>query len=408
MAFSIQVYIPPSWTDIDGLDFADVPQTELQSTGIQLRAVEDVGCVSPVYLHEFPIDVYDTKSSSVMDAAAISAAIALYGIVYGGTRYTTESAWTAAVIAGEAPAVLTYSNPKFNFTRGLLLPPSQLDQFVPGGIPVKDGATTMTAAQIASALSGDGLIYNSVTYTDETTWKNAVIANETDLDDYDNTTGEFIELTASAPIEVAVSLATGGSISILFVVDDHTAPDQRDTDIAALFTARGDTVTYVSDQSVVAGDATGHDVILISADASNTNAHSVFVSTAVPLFAMSTESADGHNMTSGSANTGFTQNINIDDNSHAITTGLSTGVLQVLTTNTGLLVSTSHGSGVALASEDGNNTNKAIIAWDTGVAMATGTAPARRAICFIDGQAGKRLNTDGENLVIATVDWLAA
>ncbi|MEM7372830.1 MAG: hypothetical protein AAF587_29685 [Bacteroidota bacterium] len=406
-----QVLINSVWTDIDVLQTNDISHADFSANGLQLRTVdEESGCISPVHQYLFDVDVFDDSAPGIMTQSDIDNAFSSgFGLSYAATRYADKPSWSAAVVSGELPAIITYSDAdgKFKFEKGLNTPLGQVNVWLIAGIPVKNGTTVLSDAAIDAALADNGIIYNSTTYTDKAAFVAAILGNETDLDSYDSTSGKFLELSSSSPSEVSVSVVAGAAKEVLFVVGNATTPEQRDTDIATLLEANNYNITYVLDSAVVIGDSTDKDLILMSASADDANAESIFASTAIPLFAMSASLADGHGMTSGAATTGFTQNINVDDNSHAITAGFSTGVLDVLTSNTGLLYATSYGSGIALASEDGVSSNKTVVYWNSGVQMANASnAPAKRLICFLSGQAGKRLESNGETLIVQGCNWL--
>ncbi|AZQ57751.1 DUF11 domain-containing protein [Maribacter sp. MJ134] len=95
--------------------------------------------------------------------------------------------------------------------------------------------------------------------------------------------------------------------------------------------------------------------------------------------------------------------VNILDNTHPITDGLSLGNYDIGDAHY-------HGNGLTtgtVLARDPNNNEASIVVWKENDAMEVGTAPGKRAIVpFANGNGG--FNSAGENLLVKAIIWTAA
>ncbi len=189
-------------------------------------------------------------------------------------------------------------------------------------------------------------------------------------------------------------------VSILWVTRETRGTEEQNT--IDKLTALGHNVTVVD--HAVGGDANNYDVTFIYED--------VFSGTALANVANMVSTAQGvvtsepalHDDILGGASggTNTTNLIDITNNSHPITIGLSLGNYDI---GDGTYYAPGLGSGLAL----GNNPNGqiAMAAWELGDAMEVGLAPGRRVI-VPHANANGGYNGAGEDLLIKAIIWAAS
>lgn len=198
------------------------------------------------------------------------------------------------------------------------------------------------------------------------------------------------------------------SYNILMVVSDTVSVPARDVDIQTLLEGAGHTVTLIADNDVISSSADGYDIAYLSSSISLAPAESIFVASSTPVFCGSIDSANGHNLVTGTANTGFITQIDVEVNNDpsGVLAGVALGNLTILSSNTGLATSSTLGDGRALASEPGTAANKVLVLWNAADNLGvSGTAPAKRAM-FLGGAGADRLLAAGETIVLQIFNWL--
>ena len=162
-------------------------------------------------------------------------------------------------------------------------------------------------------------------------------------------------------------------ISILWVTDGTASTEEQNT--IDRLTALGYSVTVVDDG--VGGDANNYDVTFIFEDVFSGDAFANVANLTTTTNGVVTSEPALHDeilggVTGGSSATNF---VNIVNNTHPITTGLSLG-------NYDIGDAEYYGSSLTSGTELGRHPNGegSIVIWEPGDAMETGTAPGRRTI----------------------------
>ncbi|MET1260671.1 FG-GAP-like repeat-containing protein [Flagellimonas sp. DF-77] len=186
---------------------------------------------------------------------------------------------------------------------------------------------------------------------------------------------------------------------ILWVTQD--APETEEQNTIDKLTALGYTVTVVDDN--VGGNANDYAAVFIYEDSfSSTAFANVSNLTTTENGVVTSENALHDEIlgasTGGSSATGL---INIIDNGHPITAGLSLG-------NYDIADAAFHGNGITSGTVLGQHPNGevSLAVWDVGDAMEVGNAPGRRVIVpHTNGSGG--YNAAGEDLLINAIVWAA-
>lgn len=219
-------------------------------------------------------------------------------------------------------------------------------------------------------------------------------------------------------IDDASNVSTGASINVttlaaqtvLFVVADATSLNAADTDLKSKMEALGWTVTAKSDET--AEGTVTQSVIVISESIAVATLGTKYRTNTKGLLLIDRGVVDNLSFgsTDGSAATALL-NINIVNNTHPITTGFSTGNINVLdeTRQMTIVPKSGLGSGaVTLAEQPGSSTQAMLFTYETGTSMDGGfSAPARRAFISLHTYS-EDLLADGITLFLdRTLDWLA-
>jgi titin len=176
----------------------------------------------------------------------------------------------------------------------------------------------------------------------------------------------------------------------------------------------GYTVTYGVDQFVKATDATGKDLVVISSNASRTLINSMFKTTAVPLMTWNSGLLSDMGMVGGTSGTDYgttsgQSSLAIVTPSHPLAAGL-TGTVGVLTPSTQTDTFTwgvPNGNAIKVSALSGNGTRYPEFAYESGAAMVSGTAPARRLGFFFTSQTMLYVNASGAALLDQAIRWTA-
>jgi len=189
------------------------------------------------------------------------------------------------------------------------------------------------------------------------------------------------------------------------VVGDKTVPTTFDADIKALLESDGHTVTYVSDDDSVLA---GIDCHVILESVSPGILTTKYTSITDPVVSMEVGGWDDLNMTNVNG-TNLLSGTSWEISSHPITNGISTGTQNVKTTSQGRfgVPAANLGAGVQsfAAADPTNPTHIVGYAYDTGAAMTTGNATARRVALGMVDSWGTTLNSTGDTIVLQAVEW---
>ncbi|MEM6392558.1 MAG: LamG-like jellyroll fold domain-containing protein [Planctomycetota bacterium] len=198
---------------------------------------------------------------------------------------------------------------------------------------------------------------------------------------------------------------------LLFIVSNPTNPVAIDEKKIDLFEAWGWTVTLADDndsQADLLAAADAADAVFVASSTSGSTLNTKLLTTTTGIVIEESHLVDDLSLaTSGNGSQNTTQ-LNITDNTHPITTGLSTGTVTFASANQNVREYSGLASGVTSLAQTPSG-DDALILVDTGGALTSGTAAARRV--FVP-PGGWDMDPDITNTVIDTIleqalDWAA-
>ena len=214
--------------------------------------------------------------------------------------------------------------------------------------------------------------------------------------------------------DTATIIVTDPSVSreALLVSSSATAAG-GDSDVLARLQTLGFTVTVVDDDVVLASDATGKDLIVVSSTVSSSKVGGTFTTTPVPLVTWEAWIFDDLDFTGGSAFVDYGSisaqtTVNVDiTGSHPLTAGLS-GSVVVNSSPRRLRWGNPAPGAIIAATVPGNASQATNFGFEEGQLMQTLAAPARRVGLGMDDDNIDVLTPEGEALFDAAVLWAAA
>jgi glucose/arabinose dehydrogenase len=208
---------------------------------------------------------------------------------------------------------------------------------------------------------------------------------------------------SAPPAPVAAACTTQ---SILFVADAlEFSLNLNDLAVVNHLRGLGYTVTVQDDNLVQTGDAAGRQLVIISSSVTSSNVSYKFTSTAVPVITwedalydelrMTLDGAAGHGIQSGQ------QVVDVAASQHPLTAGLA-GPITASDPAATFSWGAPTASAVQAATLAGDGSKAVIFGYETGAAMTTLNAPARR-VGFATGTAN--FTGHGWSLFDAAVNW---
>jgi hypothetical protein len=203
---------------------------------------------------------------------------------------------------------------------------------------------------------------------------------------------------------LAVTMAEGRALFVR-----PATPTAGDIVLRDRLLALGFSVTERSDSALVAGDASGKDVVVVSASVTAASVGSKLTNVAVPVLSMESFIFDDMKMTGTVSGTDFgstaaqTQ-INVLDATHpmaALLSGVRTANTSSAPYGWGQPSSNAKVIGKLLGGQAGS------FAYPAGATMVGMVAPARRVGLFLDTTAAASWTTEGRALFDAAVKWAA-
>ncbi|MEM1340157.1 MAG: HYR domain-containing protein [Bacteroidota bacterium] len=263
------------------------------------------------------------------------------------------------------------------------------------------GTTTQILTVLSVNLAQDNTIYRIVVSNSTGTCP-SVASNEAVLNIAQDTDGDTILDSTDLDDDndgILDSAECPNSGTILWVTDG-TASTEEQNAIDKL-TALGYTVTVVDDN--VGGNANNYAATFVYEDATSGTAFANVANLTTTARGVITSETFLHDEILG-ANQGITTNtnlVNITNNTHPITTGLSLG-------NYDIGDGSFHADGLVSGTVLGLHPNGqvAIAVWEPGDAMDVGNAPGRRAI-LPHANSNGGFNAAGEDLLVNTIIWAA-
>lgn len=193
----------------------------------------------------------------------------------------------------------------------------------------------------------------------------------------------------------------------LFVVDDSLAPGSTDSSVKTALEGEGWTVTYVSNGDVTTAAASGYGVVLISDSiGAVSTTDDQFKDFAGGVVWVGRYATSGHEIGSGTQETGAQSTISVVNASHPITSVFSVGALTIYTLGVKLnRLDSAPADGVAIANHPSTG-NPCLVAFEDGDTLNNSfTAPGRRVFTFISGTGGNRLTADGVTIIHRSMEW---
>ncbi|SEC74442.1 Thrombospondin type 3 repeat-containing protein [Maribacter dokdonensis] len=337
---------------------------------------------------------FQLATRATVDATALIDQNILNG---GGTNFTVTTAtaeYTQSYISGSPnysvpPATDDSSNLEFQWqVNGIDL--------TNGGVYSGTNTSTLNISEVTGlnrnvynlvVTHPDNLcvrIENSAILYEDTDSDNDGVGDRTDLDDDNDGILDTVERPKT----------------VLWVTQN--APETEEQNTIDKLIALGYTVTVVDDN--FGGNANDYSVTFIYEDVNSGTALANIANLATTTNGIVTsENAlyDDILGTTGATVNNTTNIINITDNTHPITAGLSLGDLDV--GDAGFYVNNVV-SGTKLGYHP--NGQAVLIAWEVGDAMDAGIAPGRRSVLPLNNST-VGFNSTGENLLVNTIIWAA-
>lgn len=220
-------------------------------------------------------------------------------------------------------------------------------------------------------------------------------------------------IQASAPQQTNSALAVCSNKTILFVGSSRPLLP-RDGTLVTHLTGLGYTVVIRTDKEVLATDAVGKDLVIISESVLSTNVNTKLRDVAVPLLTWEAWLFDDLHMTGSGAYVDYGEvlsetKIRIVAPSHPLAAGLS-GDVQTIAVNDQINNKFHWGvpsqAAQIVATEIGHPTHAYLFAYEAGAQMVGMAAPARRI--GIQNATGPFLTVAGWTLFDAAVNWAIA
>jgi hypothetical protein len=204
-----------------------------------------------------------------------------------------------------------------------------------------------------------------------------------------------------------------GGRKALFIVSSPGSLDDGDAALQQLLQIRGMTVTFATEAGP-ASMATGQNVILASGAASATDFVTTFKDVPVPMVLFGNGYFQPMGMSpTGSANKGTIDSatpVTIGDTSTPLTVDLLAGaMINVIGTTRSASVywGTPGPTAIKVAAVSSAATQGIVFAYEKGVAMPVGTAPARRVALAWKSNLITDLSVDAYKLTNAAIEWTA-
>jgi hypothetical protein len=166
-------------------------------------------------------------------------------------------------------------------------------------------------------------------------------------------------------------------------------------------------VEVIDDNVATAGNATGMRLVLTSSTVGSTTLGAKFRDVAVPVINWEHAVQDDCGFTTAAnlGTAGSQTTLDITNASHPLAAGLSAGIRTVATGQVAFTWGEPGGSPVIIARLTDGSSHPCLYAYETGAAMNSGVAPARRVNLFLQNDTFASLNSDGLKLFDAAVIW---
>ncbi len=321
---------------------------------------------------------------------------------------------TGTVVAVTANANIGYAFSNWSGDLGGAVNPTNLTMnanksVTANFISVPTYTLTTSAVNGSITLNPLGGIYNTGTLVTVTAIPNSGYA-------FSNWSGNLsgsvnpttITMNVNKSVTANFSVLPPGNKNVLFVVGDAAAMGTSDLAISNRLHTGGYTVQAINDETATAGNATGKALVLTSATVGASTLGAKFRDVAVPVINWENAAQDDYWFTRTNAtdfgNLGSQASINITNTSHPLAAGLTNGIRTVATLG-GNFSWGEPGGTPSIIARLSDNSHPCLYAYETGAAMNSSTAPARRVNLFLQNDTFVSLNADGLKLFDAAVSW---
>ena len=216
--------------------------------------------------------------------------------------------------------------------------------------------------------------------------------------------------TISNVVNITVDTIPVGDLEALLVVGNLSL-NNGDQALKTRLETLGFNVTVVVASSSVTADATGKNLVFISSTVNAANVGTKFTSVTVPVINCEQALHDDLGMTSSaSGNSGSTANqtqINIIGAGHPLAAALPNAPVTIYTSAQAITWGKPSVNAVKIATTMSSSAQISIFGYESGAAMVSGNAPARRVGFFLQDAGAAFLTASGTALLDAAITWAA-
>lgn len=202
--------------------------------------------------------------------------------------------------------------------------------------------------------------------------------------------------------------ATSGNRDVVYIVSNPLSIPAGDNAIGTYLNNNGYNVTYFDSNTVTTDDAEQRELVIIGTDVGASDINGMFSAYDIPVISFLANETNDHKMSTNAANSSASYVfINVTNNSHQITSYLSTGALAVSSLSKKFQFCYNVGSGaVTLATINGVPSARALVTYDTGSLLIDGSpAPNRRVMCWVNSDNANFLTAEGKQLILSCCEW---
>lgn len=243
--------------------------------------------------------------------------------------------------------------------------------------------------------------------------------DETDGDLADDATDK-VTLTATATINgvshtvhAVVTPAAGSLLDVLMVVEDDSTLSAEDTYHQGLFESWGWTVTVIDDgaaQGAVDTAVEANDVVYVSQGVSNASIDSRLKDQPIGIVLTERDFFDDFNLATGSS-FASTTDIDVTDNTHAITNLLGSGVQTIGSVAQAMEFATApFAPDAEVPAERTSSGDAAVLAVDTGGSLLNNDVARGRRVAMCTGvfDSTNTMTTDGRAMLREAIEWASS
>ncbi|MEX2624503.1 MAG: GDSL-type esterase/lipase family protein [Acidimicrobiia bacterium] len=213
----------------------------------------------------------------------------------------------------------------------------------------------------------------------------------------------------------AVSITVGNppvSSEVLVVVGDPANIGSGEARVIERLAFLGFTVAVADDKGITAGAASGKVLVMISASVDSGKIGTTFTGTALPVIALAGELFDDLGMTGAASGVDYGETAGTDKrktlvitaSTHPLASGLS-GTVTVSDPASKFMWGLPASSAALVATLENDPAKYAVFGYESGTAMVSGFAPARRVGLFLHEKTASTLTAAGWSIFDSAVQW---